>query len=209
MEEIRRRKGPITLEARIRNLALPNLKAIKIISLGFLISIPLSYGLCLWDPRVLNLGDKDRVLGAFTTMWQVQASIAAVALPILLFVIELSKDDKQSSMRSHEVLIRKTGVFPIIVFSLAGTFHIGLDIAFFPKESVFLLDFIVVFFLTIIFAVFAYLSALKLLFSPVRMKRTAMAVAKEKMEESLDGSIEIRLANGRLFEKLEQMKGGF
>lgn len=209
MNETKRKKGPVPLELRIQSLALPDLKAIQVILLGLLFSIPLSWVLCLWDPRVLSLGNMDRVLSAYTTMWQVQAGIAAVALPILLFVIELSKDDKQAAMRSHEVLIRETGVFPIIVFSLAGTFRIGLDIALFPKEAVFLLDFILVFLGTIILAVFAYLSALKLLFSPARMKIRAMAVAKEKMDASLDASIEIRIANNLLFQKLEELKTGF
>lgn len=209
MNETKRKKGPTPLKQKIQSLSLPNLKAIQVILLGLLFSIPLSWGLCLWDPRVLSLGNMDRVLSAYTTMWQVQAGIAAVALPILLFIIGLSKDDKQAAMRSHEVLIRETGVFPIIVFSLAGTFRIGLDIALFPKESVFLLDFILAFLGTIILAVFAYLSALKLLFSPARMKKRAMAVAKEKMDASLDASIEIRIANNLLFQKLAELKMGF
>jgi uncharacterized membrane protein len=44
----------------------------------------------------------------FSTLWQVQAELSAAALPILIFVIELSKDQNNLATRSSQVLIRET-----------------------------------------------------------------------------------------------------
>lgn len=209
MEEARKRRGPVPFKQKVQKLALPGWRSIKVIVFGLVISFAVSWILCIWNPHLLSLKDEERLLGIYTTMWQIQAGIAAVALPILLFIIQLSKDEKQTATRSHEVLIRETWIFPIIVFSLAGAFRIGVDIAWFPKEIIFIADFIMVFLLTLVFTVLAYFSALKLLFSPSRMKAKAMAVAREKMNETLDASIKIRIANNRLFAKLEELKIGF
>jgi hypothetical protein len=63
-----------------------------------------SWALSLCGGANLVALEGDRFVAAYTTMWQVQAGIAAVALPVLLFVIELSKDERQAATRSHEVL---------------------------------------------------------------------------------------------------------
>jgi hypothetical protein len=73
----------------------------------------------------------------FGTLWQVDAAIAAIALPLLLFVIELSKDDKQAVTRSHEVLIRSTSLVFILTLSAAGLLKVGIDALWFPNSLIF------------------------------------------------------------------------
>jgi len=162
----------------------------------------------IWDPN-LAIPNGERLVSIYTALWGVHTSLAVVALPILLFVIELSKDQRQSATRSHEVLISETYIFPITLFSFAGAFRIGFDIAWFPQRIVFLTDLIFVFLLTLFLTGYAYFTALNLLFSPSRMKTKAMALAKTKMEASLDESIEIRIANNLLFGKLRDLKVGY
>jgi len=138
-------------------------------------------------------------------MWQVQAGIAAVALPLLIVVIQFSRDVREAAARRPEVLIQDTGVFPIIVFALAGTARLGIDIAWFATESVFWVDFFLVFIATICLTVFAYSRMLLILLSPLRMKKSSMAVIRNKMNAQLDTTIERRVANAMLFRRLAEM----
>jgi hypothetical protein len=190
-------------------LAVPRWSLLGTAGLALLVTSAVSWALSLCGGRNLVALEGDRFVAAYTTMWQVQAGIAAVALPVLLFVIELSKDERQAATRTHEVLIRETCIFPIIVFALAGTVRLGIDITWFPYPAVFVADLILVLGGTIVGAAAAYLVALNLLFSPSRMKARAMALAREKMTASLDESIEVRLANNRLSETLARLKVGF
>jgi hypothetical protein len=194
--------------ARIRRIAVPGLAALEAIIFLFAASLIASFLLSKWNPKALSIGEIGDLRTAFTAMWQVQAGVAAVALPILLFAIELSRDDRQIVLRTHEVLIRETWIFPIIAFSIAGTVKIGCDLSWFGREAVFLIDLFLIFHLTLIFTLFAYYQALMLLFNPAKLKSRSMKVAREKMEESLDSSIELRLANNLLLEKLEGLKVG-
>jgi hypothetical protein len=147
-------------------------------------------------------------MGVYSTLWQVQASIASVALPILLFVIQIAKDEQSAAIKSHEVLIRETGIFPIIAAALAGTARVGIDVLWFSKHAVFVSD-LLLFFGTLLFTITAYLTTLRLLFDPSRMRSRSLAVLREKMRESLDLSIAARLGNRFLFERLEQMGVGY
>ena len=208
MRDARKASGPRRWREIVRQIAVPGLKTLWAICVLFGISFLASFGLVRWNPATLRIGGSSELSNAFTAMWQVQAGIAAVALPILLFAIELSRDQRQIALRTHEVLIRETWIFPIIVFSIAGTMRIGGDISWFGKEIVFLFDLLLVFCLTLLFTLFAYFRALALLFNPAKLKTRAMKVAREKMQESLESSIEARLANSILFEKLEDLKLG-
>jgi hypothetical protein len=189
----------------IRKIAVPSATALRIILLTLAISLVASFELAKWNPHVLKIRGGPSLSEAYTALWQVQAGIAAVALPILLFVIELSKDREHIALQTHAVLIRETWIFFIIVFAIAGTVRIGCDIAWFCTEAVFVTDLIFVLFLTLGLTVFAYFRAATMLFSPATLKAKAMKVAKEKMQDSLDSSIELRLASRKLLLKLEEL----
>src|SRR5207249_3144671 len=53
-----------------------------------------------------------------TTLWQAHIALAGLALPVLVFIIELAKDDISAFAPSSEVLVRRTLAFPIIAFVL-------------------------------------------------------------------------------------------
>ena len=81
--------------------------------------------------------------------------------------------------------------------------------AWFLHPAVFLFDLLIVLGGTIASTCVAYLIALSRLFSPTLMKARAMSLAREKMSASLDASIRVRLANGRLAEVLAALKVGY
>src|SRR5262245_55191518 len=62
-----------------------------------------------------------RLASGLSTIWQVQAAIAAIALPLLGLVIQLAGEKGQTAARTHEVLTRQSGVFPIACWALLGT----------------------------------------------------------------------------------------
>jgi hypothetical protein len=204
---MRQKKMTGMFREKLEELTLPKRQSLITIIYVFLITAPLS-----WYLNDLSQTPKDqeqRLLDSYMALWQVQTSIAAVAIPILLFVIELSKDHRASATRSHEILIRDTMIFPATVFSLLGVFRIGVDVAWFANKVVFVFDLVFVLLITLTMAMHAYYRALKLMFSPSTMKRRSMALMKVKMKESLDASIAGRIANRILFEKLSVLNIGF
>jgi len=57
-------------------------------------------------------------------------------LPVLLFVIETARTDASSgAARAHEVLLRKTAVFPIFAGAVTGTFIIGVGLLVQPVTA--------------------------------------------------------------------------
>lgn len=196
-----------SLSALAANLPLPSNTTVWAITMLFFVLIVVSWLLWLWDPAVY-WPDRSTLQSAYSTLWQVDAQISAVALPILLFVIELSKDHKHAAARSHEVLIRETMVFPITLFALLGTVRIGIDVAWFSNPAVFFSD-LLLFITTVGLTGHAYYSTLRLLFSPARMKDKALAVIRDKMRDSLNESISLRLANNMLFRKLQELNVGY
>jgi hypothetical protein len=122
-----------------------------------------------WPGTKLNLPTGGQLTNLYTAMWQVQAGVAAVALPLLLFVIETSRDERQDASRRAEVLIRYSYALPAICIALLTTVHIGVSVAKLDYPASFALDF-GLFSLTISLTVVAYLKVLLLLFSPARLR---------------------------------------
>jgi hypothetical protein len=91
-----------------------------------LCSLALSY--LSWHlglPNSTSLGD------VYTTMWQVQAGIAALALPVLLFVVERSRDDPRAVFRSPEILLRDSYAYHILAFSFEPSLNCSV-VSFVP-----------------------------------------------------------------------------
>lgn len=102
----------------------------------------------------------------FSTLWQVQAGLSAAALPILIFIIELSKDQNNLATRSSQVLIRETWIFPIIVVALTSVSKVGIDLYVNRKGECIGFANVLLFVLVTFLTVFAYYQALRLMFNP-------------------------------------------
>jgi uncharacterized membrane protein len=144
------------------------------------------------------------LLSFFSTLWQVQAGIAGAALPFLLLVIEFSKDETYATLRSSEVLIRRTFIFPVTSIALAGAIKIGFDTLWYATPGMFALD-LSIFVLTSFGTLYAYARAMQLMSSRTGMRREALLVLKERVGDSLDTSIDTRIGNNILFAELEHL----
>jgi hypothetical protein len=140
----------------------------------------------------------------FPTLWGAQVGLAAAAIPVLIFIIELSKDEKTSAMRSAEVLIRETWVFPITMYTLIGSLKFGFDVWGEITPVVFKID-VSIFVINAGFILWAYYRALFLMFNRTAMKKKSIALLKEKMAESIDYSADTRVGNNILAKSIEQM----
>lgn len=155
------------------------------------------YGACFNFPEIAN----EEMITFFSTLWQVQGGISAAALPILIFVIELSKDEQRAAKRSAEVLARETYIFPIIFFSLVVTAKIGIDTCFYSRDSIYYSD-ILLFILTILLSCFAYYKALSIILNRTKLKKQSFKLLKEKMSKCLDYSIETRIGQNILIKEM-------
>lgn len=140
----------------------------------------------------------------FLTLWQVQTALGGIALPILVFVIELAKDDETLARGTAEVLIRYTWIFPVISFVLMSSLVFGIGGYWFVSSAAYplLFAFHVV---TIVLAVFAYWRALRLLFDKELLRGESVRLLRERFESSIDETVRRRLGANILLQKAEQL----
>jgi hypothetical protein len=169
----------------------------------FLTLVGVSVLLSLWNPGVLGLAKSGERISIYTAMWQVQAGIAALALPVLLFVIERSRDERQAAVHSAEVLGRESWSFPIIGLSFAVVGRMGIDMSWFSENRLVFLSDVALFLLTLVAAIFAYYRVLQLILSPSRMRERSIALAQEKTRSVLMRSVRVRIGNNVLVQRLD------
>ena len=141
---------------------------------------------------------------AYLALWQVQTALGGIALPILVFVIELAKDDETLARSTAEVLIRYTWIFPVISFVLLSSLVFGVGGYWFVSRAAYPLLF-ALHVATIVFAVFAYWRVLQLLFNKERLKDESARLLLERFERSIDETVERRLGANLLLQKAEQL----
>ena len=141
---------------------------------------------------------------SLTTLWQVEASIAGIALPLLAVVVQLAGEQGQTGARTHEVLTRHSWMFPIAVLALTGTLYIGAAEVWRPSSLsvAFAYGWLIA---TVAGALFAYYRCLSCLFSPSLMRRKATDLAKERMRNSFAVSVSRRNANNVLVADLREL----
>jgi hypothetical protein len=145
---------------------------------------------------------------SFAALWQVQATVAAIALPLLGFVMQVAGERGQTAARTHEVLTRRSWIFPIAVFALLGTCFIGFS-ALWIRGSVSIAVSYGWFVLSVVLALFAYYRSLACLFDPSLLRAEALALTKERMSRSLGMSVCRRRANNRLVEAIRDLNGEY
>jgi hypothetical protein len=170
----------------------------------FIALVLLSLVLSRFDWTVPGVAGRSDRLAVYTTMWQVQAAIAALALPVLIFVIERARDERLAAIHSAEILGRESLSFLLIGLSFVVLARMGVDLTWFAEiEIVFLTDLLLLC-LTLAAAIWAYFSVLRLLFSPSRLKDRSVALAKEKQRAVILQSAKVRIGNNLLFARLAE-----
>lgn len=133
--------------------------------------------------------------------WQVQAAIAAAALPILGLIIQLAGDQGQVAARTPEVLMRSSWAFILVALSLIGTLLIGWSTVFLPQSvAQWVARAILV--LTVAGTLFAYYRSLTTLANPLRVREVANEIARSRIRESVRESAARRIANNRVLAAL-------
>jgi hypothetical protein len=171
----------------MRQLAAPTRRSGVITVVCILALIPISRLLAsYWPGDGLNLVSGPELDSGYSTLWQVQAGIAAVALPLLIFVIERSRDTPEAASTSAEVLILNSYALPIIAFALAVTFNIGVNLANGETATTFTID-LALFGATCLLTLVAYYRVVRLLFTPHELKARSRQLQRERaIESSLD-----------------------
>lgn len=136
--EIRSHNPPVPFFTWL-GLKRPSWRAVLVIACAFGISLFISWILAVLAPSTFLINEA-KLRGYYVAMWQVQGSIAAFALPLVIVVIEFSKDLRHVAGRRPEALIRESWIFPIIVGALFGTLRLGIDVYWFLSEAVFIVD---------------------------------------------------------------------
>jgi len=190
-------------------IAGPSMKTLLVLGSAFTVLVALSLGLHFADAQLPGLPrDGDRI-SVFTAMWQVQAGIAALALPVLLFVIERSRDERQAALHSAEVLGRESWSFPIIGLSFVVLARMGIDMTWFSGNQLVFVTDLFLFLLTLVGALFAYYQVLQLILSPPRLRDRSIELAKQKTRNVLMQSVKVRIGNNRLFQRLADFGVGW
>lgn len=175
-------------------------------AVGFVgVLLPVSWLLSAWSPHLgSGLGEIDvltpqRSEDILGVLWQVHVAIAAIALPILVFSIDLAGNRPGVAATTQEVLIRESFIFPILAFGLALATRVGIDFVWFARPAVVVVDLGLLAGL-ILSTIFAFLRTLQLIFSRARLQQEALNLLGERMDEVVDQSLRTRIANGMLLE---------
>jgi hypothetical protein len=135
-------------------------------------------------------------------------AVAAIALPILVFTIDLAGNRPGVAATTQDVLIRESFIFPILAFGLALTVRVGIDFLWFAQPSVLALD-VAVLAVLIFLTIFAFLRALSLIFSRARLQQEALRLLGERMDKVVEATLRTRIANGLLLEWGTSLRLGY
>lgn len=117
-----RRVAPLTLRQRMIASASPKPSTTIWIAVTTGASIFFSWLLTLWNPSFLSSQSGITVLtgarveGLHGVLWQVHVAVAAIALPLLVFTIDLVGSRPGVVAPTQEVLIRQSFIFPVLCF---------------------------------------------------------------------------------------------
>ncbi len=137
-----------------------------------------------------------------TIIWQVQVALTATLLPILVFSISFSRDEATRALRTTEILVYYTGVFPAIVIALTSAFCLGVSTLWCSHYSTNHIPHFVLLASTLIVIAFSYIQALKLLFEPNVIRDKSIELLKTKMRRSMKRSMDARIGNSILLARM-------
>jgi len=155
-----------------------------------------------------DLRSSRQLSGGLETMWQVQAALAALALPLLGLIIQLAGEQGQTAARTHEVLTRQSWIFPISCLALFGTLFVG-GLLVWSRSTLGATTGGGWLTLTVVMALLAYYRSLRTLNDPLLMRRLATKLLQERMQNSLDYSAALRVANNRLLAALSSRQATY
>jgi hypothetical protein len=139
------------------------------------------------------------------TLWQVQAALVALGFPFLLLLIQLTRDEGVTALRTSEVLARETRVRFAMEYSTAGLVTAGALSAWLASSGSVLLGFVFITVLTAVLLLRSYFNALDLLFDRPRLRRQSGILLREKLRTSMREIWALEMANASLVDDLSDL----
>ena len=142
---------------------------------------------------------------SYSTLIHVQVALAGAAIPILLFLMGMAREDRALPMAVNEVLVRDTQVLAVLAFGLAGVVHVVLDSVVHSNSVFYRKDLLFVCLWSVLLVAVTYVRTFRLLLQPSELARRSVAALTKKMEKSLRHSATVSIARALVAERLKNM----
>lgn len=178
-------------------------RLVRAIGLYFAFLLVLAVTFRLLEPSLLPDWRPASTEDGLVATWQVLAALVAAALPFLFVLLPLVRNEALAVTRTAQVLMADTLLFPILAFGLAGTVWTGVATIWLSSDTSLWIAFFFVLTPTALGVGFAYLTAGRIISDPQHVRRQAMRLLLEIIDDTLIEQQSIAYANGELVELLE------
>jgi hypothetical protein len=137
------------------------------------------------------------------SLWQVEAGIAAIALPLLILVTQFATDEKQLALSLPSILTRASGLFQTAVFATVAVATVGFLAAWAPDRLGFAVG-LSVFCVSLSLLVLAAWRLFQVLLDPTEQKRLAREQLRQRVRRSVEAEAELRVRRARLAAELAE-----
>lgn len=160
-----------------------------------------------WRPQFLeNLKPPD-MLSSYNTLWQVQAAMVGLGIPLLILLVEQARSPTVTSTSVGQVLVSRTHVIFVTVLSIGSVVKIGLSAVYLASDQVLVVDFALSA-LCIGMILWGFYRALALLMSTERLRSASQTVLHDLLATSMQAAVALRLMDQRLSEELHGLDLG-
>jgi hypothetical protein len=140
--------------------------------------------------------------GTLATLWQVQAGLVTLGFPLLLLLIQFSRDDSVTALRSSEVLARETFARAAMEFSAVGLIAAGALAAWLVSDGAVIVAILFITVPTVALLLRSYFVALDLHMNRAQLRRKSSELLQEKLRSSMRDLWLTQHANALLLEGL-------
>jgi hypothetical protein len=137
-----------------------------------------------WTPSVLPARAPDDPAATMMAMWQVHAAVVALAVPLLVLLIEQARSRAVIATSAGPALVSRSAIVFTTAFSLGAVIEIGVVTLYFQSDGAVLTSFLVAC-LSVLLIIWAYASALSLLLSPTRLRAQSLRLLERRLRASM------------------------
>jgi len=141
---------------------------------------------------------------ALLTLWQVDAAIVAIGIPLLTLIIQSARTQEVLALSEAEVVLTGSRVRSLFALCAFGLVEIGVAVAWLASDATLALQFVLVFIPTLIAIGYAYAAALSLLMNPADLRRRSSRLLQDKLSAAISDRWIRRRADEMLRSLLEE-----
>lgn len=135
-------------------------------------------------------------------LWQVQVGLVAVALPFLFLLIPLVPTQELAATRTSLLLMEKTLINPILLFSLCGVAWVGVLALWLDEDAAKWCALLGVLFPSIAGVAYSYLQAARIISDPAYVRAESQRLLLDVVDQTLISQAAIEFANGELLRQI-------